>query len=140
MKRLILAAIVGLALMGGCQRGPRTTYTIEYRFDNTEIQSDFLSAYEYKDSLHNGKYRTSHHRLDTIMVDGMPHEYASGRIEEVAHDGANGIRLTLSGFRPGIGGEWILDSLFALTPDEETLIVIGDEAEWLGSGDWYSKH
>lgn len=89
-----LLFIATFALLLGCSRD-RTEYEIRYCFDNTDMHSDFLEAYELtSDTTGNGKWRSERHHLDTVIIDGDTVEWASGTLKDVARGNCVALRGT----------------------------------------------
>ena len=105
-----------------CER-PDTWYRIEYKFDNTEYQSDFLNVYE------NSKWRSSHHKLDTVVINGVEHEFAYGIIDEPANETVDSLFVEIEGYRAK-GGIYKLDSVFVIKRGIKNVFKITPEMTW----------
>lgn len=116
-----------LVLLASCT-DEKTTYRIDYQFDNTEYQSEFLYAYELNET-NPGKWRSCPHIYDTVYIDGVMHELVHGHIDEVARQGTTEIKVSLESFRP-YAGNWVLDTSFLLIPNEHNQINITSDMVW----------
>lgn len=132
MKLRNIIATALLLTLGSCSTEDKTRYTIEYQIDNTQMQSDFLEVFE----LGTSKWRSNHHTLDTVMINGEMHEIASGTIKEVANKDCTSLSVMLEGYRPGIGGTYKLDTIFTLQPFEDNYFIINDSTRWLSSSEY----
>ncbi|MCQ2278490.1 MAG: hypothetical protein MJZ62_04225 [Bacteroidales bacterium] len=117
-------------LLGSCYK-EKTRYEVEYTFDNTIYQSEFLEVWEV-DSIGNGcrKMRCDRHKLDTIIIDGEPHEIAHGKVKDVASQGIVGLKIFLTGFRP-FAGSYKTDTTFMLNLGEDNRFYVSDDIKWL---------
>lgn len=117
-------------LLCSCTKG-KTRYEVEYTFDNTIYQSEFLEVWEV-DSIGNscGKMRCDRHKLDTIIIDGEPHEIAHGKVKDVASKGMVGLKIFLTGFRP-FAGSYKTDTTFMLHLGEDNRFYVSDDIKWL---------
>ncbi|MCQ2110799.1 MAG: hypothetical protein MJY79_04815 [Bacteroidaceae bacterium] len=121
----IAAMLTASASMTSCKK-PDTTYRVDYLFDNTYMESDFLNVYD------NYKWRSSHHKLDTIYVDSMRYEYASGYVEDYVKNDVPYLVVDVMGYREH-GGVFKLDTVFHITPGEYNHFMITPEMIWLDS-------
>lgn len=119
-------------LLGSCSK-EKTRYEVEYTFDNTIYQSEFLEVWEV-DSIGNscGKMRCDRHKLDTIIIDGEPHEIAHGKVKDVASQGMVGLKIFLTGFRP-FAGSYKTDTTFMLNLGEDNKFYISDDIKWIST-------
>lgn len=114
-----------MAMMASCEK-PSTSYRVEWDFDNTEMEGDFLNVYEDV----GGKWRSSRHDLRTVTIDGVDHEYASGSIEEYVSDEVSFLVVDMFGYREN-GGHYKLDTTFVIKHGEKNVFKITDEAKWI---------
>lgn len=130
-KRSFVAALAALTLFifASCEEG-KTRYEIRYYFDNTEMQSDFLEAYELTPEGANGKWRSNFHHLDTVITDGDTVEWASGEISDVARENCVALKIYTSGWRPNGGGNYVLDTVFELKIGEKNYFYINPGMNW----------
>lgn len=125
-----LLFIATFALLLGCSRD-RTEYEIRYCFDNTDMHSDFLEAYELTSgTTGNGKWRSERHHLDTVITDGDTVEWASGTLKDVARGNCVALLINTSGWRACGGGNYKLDTIFHLKKGEDNYIYITPSFEW----------
>ena len=127
--RTLFFAALAILMLSGCDISG-TSYEIKYRFDNTDMQSDFLEAYELTENGANGKWRSTNHHLDTVVTDGDTVEWASGTISDVARKNCVALKIFTSGHRPCGGGNYTLDTVYHLTLDEKNYIYIGPSQTW----------
>lgn len=122
MKKIIIIAIALLSL-ASCKK-PNTTYRVDYYFDNTEYQSDFLNVYD------DVKYRSSRHTIEMVEIDGEMHEFVSGHIDDFVYDSCSEIVIEIEGYREH-GGIYILDHKIPITVGTHNKIVITPEDKWI---------
>ena len=135
-RKVMPLALLALALvLVGCNKN-KTVYEISYRFDNTTMQSDFVEAYELTTEGANGKWRSTNHHLDTVITNGDTVEWASGTISDVARENCVALKIFTSGYRPGGGGNYTLDTVYYLNLGEKNIIHITSEQTWTPT---YSK-
>lgn len=120
-KRILILIALMMSSVS-CERSD-TWYRIEYKFDNTEYQSDFLNVYE------NSKWRSSHHKLDTVVIDGVEHEFAYGIIDEPANETVDSLFVEIEGYRAK-GGIYKLDSVFVIKRGIKNVFKITPEMTW----------
>lgn len=123
----ILGAMVVL-LLGSCKKAD-THYVVKYQFDNNDFQSEFFEVVELTDSGANGKWRSNLHHLDTVYIDGVMHEMASGEIDEPARPDCTCLQVSLSGYRPGSKFLY-LDTVFTLTLGEYNHFEVTPDMTW----------
>lgn len=132
MKRISLLILLGASMLfvGACNKD-KTTYTIKYKFDNTELQSDFFLVYEkIDDTANNGKWRSEPNQYDTVMIDGEPHEFAYGCLKkEVARDNCTKLQVAIEGYR-AVGGFYLLDTVFTLNLLEDNYFEVTPDMGW----------
>lgn len=128
-KISLFLTIAALLTLGSCKH-ERTTYQVNYRFDNTEMESEALVVYEC-DSIGraNGKWRSSHHKFDTIMTAEGQRIMASGSLDEVARPGCSQLWV----YCEHMDGThtFMLDTVFNLRLLEDNVIDITPEMEWV---------
>ncbi|MCQ2294576.1 MAG: hypothetical protein MJZ67_02885 [Bacteroidales bacterium] len=123
-----LIALLTLAMLGSCQR-EKTTYIVEYEYDNTDMKTELMKVFECdSQGLANGKWRASHHSYDTINTSEGQRIIASGKVDEVAREGCT----TLEVFAENFGGSntWELDTIFELKINEENHFYINSDMKW----------
>lgn len=123
MKKIFIMTVI-MVIMASCEK-PSTSYTVEYDFDNTEMESDFLNVYEDV----GGKWRSCRHELRTVTIDGEEHEYASGSINEYVSDEVSYLAVDVFGYREH-GGHYRLDTTFVIKHGEMNVFRITDESRW----------
>ena len=129
MKKLSrIVILTGIVLLSSCWR-ERTTYRIEYQFDNTIMQSEFLEVYENNPQAETRKWRSTHHHFDTLWVDGQMHEWASGHLDDCASPGCLSLDVVVTGFRPYCG-LWVLDTVFPLVEGQDNHFVVTPDMLW----------
>ncbi len=133
MKRIctITMLLASMWLLAACNHD-KTTYTINYRYDNTELQSDFFLVYEkINDTANNGKWRSCPNQYDTVIIDGVPHEFAYGSIKkEVARDNCTKLQVAAEGYR-AVGGFHLLDTVFTLDLLEDNYFEVTPSMGWI---------
>lgn len=129
MKKTIILSLAAMAIFAfvSCNR-VKTTYRIEYRFDNTDLHSDMIKVFECTDGSANGKWRGEFNKYDTVMVDGEPHQFAYGVLKDVAREGVNELYVYTS--NTATFEDHQLDSIFRVVPDVENVFVITPEMTW----------
>lgn len=131
MKKLILSlAVIALVSVAVCSCGKdKTTYTVQYSFDNTEMQTDMVKVFECKDGSASGKWRCEHHTIQKVMVDGVEHEMVSGTINDVATGDVNELWVYAEGDRKKFTS-YDLDTIFRLQPGVNNVFVITPDTKW----------
>lgn len=130
MKKLLfpIALLTSLSFCS-CNK-ERTPYEIKYRFDNTEIQSEYFKVFEYnQDGTLNQKWRGDFHHYDTVMENGQERVYAYGTIKDVAREGCTALSVSIDGVVNNLHC-WTLDTLFQLNLGEENLFEITPDMQW----------
>ena len=125
----IFLSILCILLLTGCNLDS-TRYEIRYCFDNTDMHSDFLEAYELTPEGANGKWRSTNHHIDRVVTNGDTVEWASGVISDVARDNCVALQVYTSGYRPEGGGNYTLDTVFYLDQGEKNYIYINPGLTW----------
>ena len=123
-------AVLTTMLLASCGFD-KTRYEIQYTFDNTTMRSDFLEVYELTSDGINGKWSSTYHHVDTVVTGGDTVEWVSGRITDVAREDCIALQVYTSGYRPGGGGNYTLDTVFPLTPGGKNYIYIHPGLTWL---------
>lgn len=109
----------------------KTSYVVEYRVDNTDLNTEYFKVFEVDaDGLSNGKWRGDFHHYDTVVENGQQRIYAYGTIKDVARSGCTGLKVTLDGMVDNLHG-WSADTIFELRLGEDNKFYVGPEIEWV---------
>lgn len=130
-KTLFTLSLVAFAslMLASCVKD-KTTYRIVWSFDNTEMQTDLVKAFECIDGKATGKWRCDFHNIEFVIIDGAQHEMVSGHIDDVATGGANELWVYAEGDRERLH-DYRLDTIFHLTPGEDNVFTITPDMIWL---------
>lgn len=128
MKKFLLPLVIFSAMLCACCK-ERTTYTIRWEFDNTEMQTDMVKVFECKDGAASGKWRSDFHTVRTVTIDGVEHEMVSGKIDDVATGDVNELWVYAEGDRKRFTS-YDLDTIFRLQPGVDNVFVITPDMKW----------
>lgn len=129
-KKIFFAAttIATLALFSACTK-PHTPYVIEWRFEDTDMKTTNLHAYEMKgDQMNSQKWRSEFHKFDTIVSNGDTHIYAYGQLKDAALPGADGICISIENIITL--QSYNLDTIFPIVQGKENFITITPDMTW----------
>lgn len=133
MKKIFaFVAILAFAAMmlTSCNK-ERTTYTVQFNFDNTDMHTNMVKVFECIDSAATGKWLGEHYHYDTMMVGGEAHVMVSGKVEGVASRGANELWVYAEGDDETGFHDYKLDTIYKLSIGEDNVFTITPDSKWI---------
>lgn len=129
-KTLFSFAFIAFALVAftSCVKD-RTSYTVTYSFDNTDMHTEMVKVFECIDGAATGKWRCDFHTYDTVTIDGVERQMVSGSISDVATGGANELWIYAEGDNKGMH-VYQLDTIFRLIPGQDNQFTITPDSQW----------